>query len=105
MPPDGTDQPLPDDSDGTLLARGSRLGRLTLFTVTLGSGIAMLDGTVVNIALRHIGSDLGASLAELQWVSNGYLADAWPPSSWSAGRWATGWGVDGSTWSASPASR
>src|SRR5680860_1558198 len=33
----------------------------------------MLDGTVVNIALRRIGTDLGASLAELQWISNGYL--------------------------------
>ena len=41
--------------------------------MTLGSGIAMLDGTVVNIALRHIGTDLGATLADLQWVSNGYL--------------------------------
>jgi EmrB/QacA subfamily drug resistance transporter len=71
--PDGTDQTLPDESDGRLLAKRSALGRLTLFTVTLGSGIAMLDGTVVNIALRHIGTDLGASLADLQWVSNGYL--------------------------------
>ena len=33
----------------------------------------MLDGTVVNIALRQIGTDLDASLAELQWISNGYL--------------------------------
>ena len=33
----------------------------------------MLDGTVVNIALRQIGFDLDASLAELQWVSTGYL--------------------------------
>lgn len=69
--PDSTEAP--DPSDEQLLTRGSALGRLTLFTVTLGSGIAMLDGTVVNIALRRIGDDLGASLAELQWVSNGYL--------------------------------
>lgn len=40
---------------------------------TLGSGIAMLDGTVVNVALKTIGEDLDASLAELQWVTNGYL--------------------------------
>lgn len=33
----------------------------------------MLDGTVVNVALKTIGEDLGASLAELQWVTNGYL--------------------------------
>ena len=62
-----------DESDDRLLERRSSLGRLTLFTVTLGSGIAMLDGTVVNIALRHIGTDLGGSLADLQWISNGYL--------------------------------
>ena len=40
---------------------------------TLGSGLALLDGTVVNVALKTIGEDLDASLAELQWVSNGYL--------------------------------
>ncbi len=73
MPPGETDSTQPDESDDRLLARRSALGRLTLFTVTLGSGIAMLDGTVVNIALRHIGDDLGASLADLQWISNGYL--------------------------------
>jgi EmrB/QacA subfamily drug resistance transporter len=80
MPPAGAEPRIPNhdagdrgDPDTGLLAKGSALGRLTLFTVTLGSGIAMLDGTVVNIALRRIGTDLGASLAELQWVSNGYL--------------------------------
>ena len=57
---------------GSCEARTAR-GRITLATVTLGSGIAMLDGTVVNIALRRIGTDLEASLAQLQWVSNGYL--------------------------------
>jgi EmrB/QacA subfamily drug resistance transporter len=40
---------------------------------TLGSGMIMVDGTVVNVALRTIGSDLDASLADLQWISNGYL--------------------------------
>ena len=39
----------------------------------LGSGMAMLDGTVVNVALKVIGTDLGASLPELQWVTNAYL--------------------------------
>ena len=39
----------------------------------LGSGMTFLDGTVVNIALRTIGKDLDASLAELQWITNGYL--------------------------------
>ncbi|MCZ4499856.1 MAG: major facilitator transporter [Marmoricola sp.] len=39
----------------------------------LGSGIAMLDGTVVNIAAKTIGEDLDAGLVSLQWVLNGYL--------------------------------
>jgi EmrB/QacA subfamily drug resistance transporter len=56
-----------------LLALRSRRGRLTLATVILGSGIAGLDGSVVNIAARTIGTDLDASLADLQWVLNGYL--------------------------------
>ena len=56
-----------------LLARDSRRGRLTLTAVTLGSGIAILDGSVVNVALRTIGTELGASLEQLQWVINGYM--------------------------------
>jgi EmrB/QacA subfamily drug resistance transporter len=56
-----------------LLELRSRRGRLTLATVILGSGIAILDGSVVNIALRTIGTDLDADLADLQWVLNGYL--------------------------------
>ena len=48
-------------------------GRLTLLALTLGSGVAILDGSIVNIALRTIGGELNASLAELSWVVNGYL--------------------------------
>ena len=33
----------------------------------------MLDGTVVNVALVRIGAELGASMADLQWITNGYL--------------------------------
>ncbi|MGL5912143.1 MAG: MFS transporter, partial [Phycicoccus sp.] len=44
-----------------------------LAALTLGSGVAILDGSVVNVALRSIGEDLDASLAQLQWVVNGYL--------------------------------
>jgi EmrB/QacA subfamily drug resistance transporter len=44
-----------------------------VLAAVLGSGMTMLDGTVVNVALRTVGEDLDASLAELQWVSNGYL--------------------------------
>ncbi|WP_244963048.1 MFS transporter [Nocardioides dongkuii] len=52
---------------------GTPGGRAVVVAAVLGSGMAMLDGTVVNVALRTIGEDLDASLAELQWVTNGYL--------------------------------
>lgn len=52
---------------------GTATGRAIVLAAVLGSGMTMLDGTVVNVALRTIGEDLDASLAELQWISNGYL--------------------------------
>jgi EmrB/QacA subfamily drug resistance transporter len=47
--------------------------RLILIACILGSGIAFLDGTVVNVALPAIQDDLGASLAGQQWVVEGYM--------------------------------
>ena len=52
---------------------GSPTGRWVVAAASLGSGLTLLDGTVVNVALRTIGEDLDASLAELQWINNGYL--------------------------------
>src|SRR5260370_31604911 len=49
-----------------------RSGRWVLLATVLGSSMAMLDGTVVNIALPTIGKSLGASLAGLQWTVNAY---------------------------------
>jgi len=47
--------------------------RLTLVAAILGSIVAFVDGTVVNVALPHIGRDLDAGLAGQQWVANAYL--------------------------------
>jgi EmrB/QacA subfamily drug resistance transporter len=47
--------------------------KLTLAACILGSGIALLDGTVVNVALPTIQRALGGGLAAQQWVANGYL--------------------------------
>jgi EmrB/QacA subfamily drug resistance transporter len=44
-----------------------------LATTIVGSGMAMLDGTIVNVALPRIGTDLHASVAGLQWIVDGYL--------------------------------
>ncbi len=45
---------------------------MVLATV-LGSSMALLDSTVVNVALPRIGRDLDADLAALQWTVNGYM--------------------------------
>src|SRR3984957_7065539 len=47
--------------------------RLTLVACIMGSGIVLLDGTVVNVALPTIQRALGGGLAAQQWVVNGYL--------------------------------
>ena len=51
----------------------SRAKTLTLVATILGSGIALLDATVVNVALPAIEDDLGGGLAGQQWVVNAYL--------------------------------
>jgi len=56
----------------TLVRYGERAGRWVLLATVLGSGIAFIDSTVVNIALPHIGADLGANAESLQWTVNGY---------------------------------
>ncbi|MFB7502717.1 MFS transporter [Streptomyces broussonetiae] len=48
-------------------------GKWILLTTILGSSMALLDSTVVNVALPRIGRDLGASLASLQWTVNAYM--------------------------------
>lgn len=62
------------DPSGSIGVRlGTTTGRAVVLAAVLGSGMSMLDGTVVNVALHTIGEDLDASLAQLQWISNGYL--------------------------------
>ena len=51
----------------------TRRQRLTLFAAILGSGVATLDGTIVNVALPAIERDLGGGLTAQQWVVNAYL--------------------------------
>ena len=55
------------------LAMGEPRGRWVLAATVLGSGIALLDSTIVNVALPTIGRDLGADFAGLQWTVNGYV--------------------------------
>src|SRR5579863_6618342 len=60
-------------------APGGRLDRwrgsppLTLLAAALGVMMVALDGTIVAVANPAIQSHLGASLADIQWVTNAYL--------------------------------
>jgi MFS family permease len=47
--------------------------RWLIAAAVLGSGMALLDGTVVNVALPTIGRELHAGLTDQQWVLDGYL--------------------------------
>ena len=47
--------------------------RTTLLAAIMGSFVALLDSTVVNVALPAIRDDLGGGLAGQQWVVNAYL--------------------------------
>ena len=51
----------------------TRRQRLTLFAAILGSGVATIDSSIVNVALPAIQRDLGGGLSAQQWVSNAYL--------------------------------
>jgi EmrB/QacA subfamily drug resistance transporter len=47
-------------------------GKWLVTAAVLGSSLAMVDATVVNIALPALGSDLQAGFAGLQWTITGY---------------------------------
>jgi EmrB/QacA subfamily drug resistance transporter len=51
---------------------GRPAGRWVLLAAVLGSALALVDTTIVNVALPHIGADLRAGAAGLQWTVNGY---------------------------------
>ena len=51
----------------------TRRKTLTLLAAILGSGVATIDGSIVNVALPAIERDLGGGLSAQQWVSNSYL--------------------------------
>jgi EmrB/QacA subfamily drug resistance transporter len=73
--------------------RGSlRLDRELLVlgaVVVIGTIMAILDATIVNVAIPTLGRDLHASISTIQWVMTGYLlalASAMPLVGWASGR-------------------
>jgi EmrB/QacA subfamily drug resistance transporter len=57
---------------GEPLAFGQPQARWVLLATVLGTGLAFVDGTVVNVALPSIGDSLDAELSGLQWTINAY---------------------------------
>jgi len=49
------------------------VGKLILTATILASGMAFLDGTVVNIAIPTIQNHLNATISGIQWIVNGYM--------------------------------
>ena len=60
-------------SDAPASAPSASAKRLTLIATILGSSIAILDSSVVSVALPSIQRSLGGGLAGQQWVTNAYL--------------------------------
>jgi EmrB/QacA subfamily drug resistance transporter len=58
---------------GNVSAVAGRRKQLALVAAIMGSFVAGLDATAVNVALPAIRADLGGGLAGQQWVSNAYL--------------------------------
>ncbi len=51
---------------------GRASGRWVILATVLGSGMALLDVTAVNVALPTIGRQLGVGISGLQWIVSGY---------------------------------
>ena len=73
-PCEASPDPIPLSSapggDGSFCPRARR--RLVLIAAILASALGFIDGSVVSIAIPAIRSDIGASLADAQWISNAY---------------------------------
>jgi EmrB/QacA subfamily drug resistance transporter len=54
-------------------AQQTRRPSLVLAASILASGLAMIDGSVVNVGLPAIGADLHGRGEDLQWIINGYM--------------------------------
>src|SRR5918996_1166252 len=61
------------DARETTVRFSTAQGKWVVFATVLGSGIAFLDSTVVNVALPAIGEEFGNDIASLQWVIESYL--------------------------------
>src|SRR4029077_15398159 len=59
-------------SGGPVSPRHKAVGRWVLVATILGSSMAFIDGTVVNVALPALQSALNATVTDVQWVIEAY---------------------------------
>ena len=55
------------------MSRLSARNRWTIVASVLGSSMAFIDGSVVNVALPYMANDFGVGLSSMQWVVSAYL--------------------------------
>ena len=66
--------PAPCDTLAATARKGGGSGGTgALIATVLGSSVAMIDGSVVNVALPAMARGLGADGAGVQWIVNGYM--------------------------------
>jgi len=63
----------PESAPCARVSLASTRGRWVMAATVLGSGVAFLDSSIVNVALPRIGSSLGGGVSALQWVLDAYL--------------------------------
>src|SRR5438128_12674087 len=62
--------------------------------VVIGTIMAILDATIVNVAIPTLGRDFHTSISTIQWVMTGYLlafASVIPLTGWATERFGTRW--------------
>src|ERR1700689_5093704 len=59
-------------AERTSEAAGGRRAGWALLATSLGFGVVQLDVSVVNVAIKPIGADLGGGVSGLQWVVGAY---------------------------------
>lgn len=65
-------KPIKSQAQALQITSTSRIGVWVLVATILGSSMAFIDGTVVNVALPVLQTDLKASATDVQWVVEAY---------------------------------
>jgi EmrB/QacA subfamily drug resistance transporter len=68
----GVPEPAAPSAAPGMIRYRSPAGRWVLVATVFGSGLVMLDASVVNVALPTIAREFGAGLSSLQWTVNAY---------------------------------